>query len=78
MTERKGEMGFEGAVRFISRGFRDVYWCPYLNEPIIITYPLPDKKAWCSGCDGTMDTDHMFICSILKPWSKEATGEIHG
>lgn len=68
--ERKDEPGIPAAVEFTSLGFRDVYWCPYLNEPVIITYPIDkERKAWCSGCNGSMSEDHSFICTILKPWS---------
>lgn len=70
MSERKGEQGLPDHVEFVSRGFRDVYWCPYLNEPIIVTYKmvgLIDKEPWCEGCNGPMsETDHWFICTIRK------------
>lgn len=53
-------------------GFRDVYWCYLLNEPVIITYHFEDgvEKPWCIHCQGEMvhgDGIHVFICHINKP-----------
>jgi len=66
--------GLPQLVSFESRGFRDVYWCPSLNEPYIITYKLGTQFPVCSGCNNVyesierMENDfHTFICSIYKP-----------
>jgi hypothetical protein len=67
MSERRGKKGLPNHVEWVSRGFRDVYWCPYLNEPVIITYPMDkNKTAWCVNCNGPMAEDHWFIVSIRK------------
>lgn len=54
------------------KGFRDIYWCPYLNEPVILKYD--GDKPKCDGCGNVYDSveqmaddTHTFICHVLKP-----------
>jgi hypothetical protein len=63
----KGKLGLGTSVAYVSRGFRDVYWCPYLNEPVILTYSLATDTPWCTGCDSELDSEHTFICTVSKP-----------
>lgn len=59
------------------QGFRDVYWCYNLNEPVIIDYE--NDKPGCSLCNYRVDTlpdegflrMHKFIKHILKPKKKD-------
>ena len=59
----------------VPKGFRDVYWCHYLNEPVILKYAkIAGDQPRCDGCGVVYDsvaqmTDngHTFICHILKP-----------
>lgn len=49
-----------------SKGFRDLMWCPYLNEPAIIKYK--DGKPDCPNCDGSFEAEtHLFMGHIRKP-----------
>jgi hypothetical protein len=58
-------------VTFEPKGYRDVHWCPRLNEPVIIQYTgipggsVADTPS-CTNC-GEWGDDHVFICHILKP-----------
>lgn len=55
-------------VTFKPMGYRDVYWCERLNEPVIIEYrgDEPERQAWCVNCDGPMDQErHRFICHVV-------------
>lgn len=52
-------------VTYEAKGYRDVIWCPYLNEPAIIEYK--DGKPDCHNCDGNYEPEtHEFICHIEK------------
>lgn len=56
-----------------ARGFRDLYWCSILNEPVILTYQ--DNKTYCTCCEGSDIIDdglHEFVGHIaLQPPSKQ-------
>lgn len=62
-------------VTFEPKGFRDVYWCPYLNEPVIVEYRRPSPNKFCVNCSGDIDhpgvppfySKHTFICNVGKP-----------
>lgn len=68
-----------------AKGFRDVYWCGALNEPVIVSYPFQGKTASgvvvgddstpiCTHCDGkVLWGDHQFMFHILKPTKPEAS-----
>ena len=63
--------GRPDSVEFDARGYRDVIWCPFLNEPAILEYRtlkngsrVPD----CPNCNGNYEPEtHEFICHIRKP-----------
>jgi len=68
------EKGLPQYVVYEPKGFRDVMWCPYLNEPAIIEYRDKDgkKEPYCPNCNGNFEPEsHPFICHILKPYGKE-------
>lgn len=55
------------AVTFTPRGYRDVVWCPYLNEPAILQFK--NGKPDCPNCNGNYEPgSHMFICNVRKPY----------
>lgn len=54
-------------VTFEEKGYRDVRWCPNLNEPFIIEYDLKTGKLDCPNCGSYEESNHQFICHILKP-----------
>lgn len=62
----KKEYGRQDKVSWVSRGFRDVRWCPYMNEPFIIQYKLGTNEGMCPLCDSFEADTHEFICSIHK------------
>lgn len=58
--------GRPDAVTFESKGFRDVIWCPYANEPAFLEYH--HETPWCPECNGNYEPEtHEFIVHILKP-----------
>ena len=69
--EGGGLHGLPNCVEFVSRGFRDVFWCPYVNEPVVLMYrkdyALDNKRPYCDLCSKWMDEDHTFICTVKKP-----------
>lgn len=57
--------GIADRVTFRPLGFRDVMWCPYLNEPAILEWR--DNKPHCPNCEGNFEPQtHPFICNIQK------------
>ena len=46
--------------------FRNVYWCPYKNEPAFCV----EELDYCSECKNYEVETHEFICHILKPQGK--------
>jgi hypothetical protein len=57
--------GRPDSVSFKPRGFRDVIWCPYLNEPAFLTYD--DVRLDCPNCNHNFEVaSHPFICHISK------------
>ena len=47
-------------------GFRDLMWCPYLNEPAILEYS--NNKPTCPNCRGNFEAStHAFLGHIKKP-----------
>ena len=44
------------------KGFRDLYWCPNLNEPFIIQFRY--KKLYCPNCASFEHPEHIFIGHI--------------
>jgi hypothetical protein len=48
------------------RGFRDLMWCPYMNEPAIIHWAA--YKPYCPNCHGNFEPEtHPFLLHIAKP-----------
>lgn len=48
------------------KGFRDLMWCPYLNEPTILEYR--EGEPYCGCCDGNFEAEtHEFIAHIKQP-----------
>jgi hypothetical protein len=48
------------------RGFRDLMWCPYLNEPAILEWR--NELPHCPNCDGNFEAStHAFIGHVGKP-----------
>jgi hypothetical protein len=48
------------------KGYRDLMWCPYINEPAIIEYR--DDRPHCVNCDGNFEAStHPFMGHIPKP-----------
>lgn len=70
-------MKLEDFVSFERKGYRDVYWCPTLNEPVILIYEVKglEYHPICNMCqealpqltDNADDFSHTFIVHILKP-----------
>lgn len=59
------EEGRPHRVSFHPKGYRDVMWCPYLNEPAILEWR--DGKPHCPNCNGHFEgATHLFICHIEK------------
>lgn len=56
-------------VSFEPKGYRDVVWCPYGNEPAIIgSYGESEKSINCPECNGNFEySTHPFICHLGKP-----------
>ncbi len=55
------------SLTFKPQGYRDVLWCPYLNEPWIMEYNVKTKEVSCPNCDGNYEpSTHPFICHINK------------
>lgn len=65
-------------ITLVPSGFRDVYWCCILNEPVITTYVHgPQGNAlFCRGCNWVCPSEtpdepflsmHTFCCHICKP-----------
>lgn len=52
-----------------AHGFRDVYWCHNLNEPVIVTYTREKpNEPFCTNCSGPIDEyTHTFLLNVLKP-----------
>lgn len=49
------------------KGFRDLMWCPYLNEPAILEYK--DDRPHCPNCNGNFEaSSHAFMGHIFKPF----------
>ena len=46
-------------------GFRDLLWCPILNEPGILSYE--NDKPICPHCTSFSIETHTFIGHITKP-----------
>lgn len=47
-------------------GFRDLMWCPYLNEPAILEYR--NDVPSCPNCNGNFEAaTHVFMGHIKKP-----------
>jgi len=46
----------------IKKGFRDIYWCPNLNEPFIVKFI--NGKIHCPNCDCFEHPEHTFIGHI--------------
>lgn len=71
MTEHRTASGV--AVTDEAKGWRDVYWCHLLNEPVIVEYRRQGDAhiKFCVHCDGDIDalpTLHTFCFHIAgKP-----------
>ena len=64
--------GFPGMVSFEPKGYRDVVWCPYLNEPAILVYENGEPD--CPNCNHNYEpSTHIFICHIIKPTPSNST-----
>ena len=50
------------------RGARDVYWCYFINEPVITSYAMKSNTPLCDHCEGEMVPElHRFLFHIEKP-----------
>lgn len=82
MAEETGaHVGLQGQpakVTFESKGYRDVYWCPELNEPVVLVYEelFEGREPVCDHCRAIIRYEekptgferlHVFICHVLKP-----------
>jgi hypothetical protein len=64
--------GIPDRVTFQPLGYRDVMWCPYLNEPAILEWRK--DKPHCPNCNGNFEPEtHPFICHIQKRSPLEPT-----
>ena len=62
------QSGMPDKVTFAPKGFRDVIWCPYGNEPTFISYKPGTDEPTCDQCNGNYEPEnHPFIAHILKP-----------
>lgn len=53
-------------VSFEPKGYRDVIWCPLLNEPGFLEYSHAGPE--CPNCQGNYEPEtHPFIVHIEKP-----------
>jgi hypothetical protein len=49
------------------KGYRDLYWCHRLIEPVILRYVKGEE--YCINCNsllGALDTDHEFLAHIRR------------
>lgn len=58
-------------VNFEPKGFRDVYWCGPVNEPMVLEYR--GDTTYCPLCKredvvGDEGFGHAFICHVVKPY----------
>lgn len=63
--------GQPDCVTFEALGFRDVLWCCYTNEPVIISYrdgSSGERVAFCEACrqENPEAGSHHFICNVGK------------
>ena len=66
MVRERNVPGRPSCVTFNPEGHRDVVWCGYLNEPVILEWR--DGKQWCVNCSQHYEAEsHPFICHINKP-----------
>jgi hypothetical protein len=56
------------------KGFRDIYWCPYMNEPVVLKYRNGTNDKYCELCDSGLD-HHIFICHI-NPHTENEDGNL--
>jgi hypothetical protein len=62
----EGSIGRPDRVTFEPKGYRDVIWCPYGNEPTFLSWGR-DNLPQCDNCNGNWEAEtHPFICHILK------------
>lgn len=55
-----------GVLELEPKGFRDLMWCQYLNEPAILEYR--DGRPHCPNCNGNFEAEsHPFLGHIRKP-----------
>lgn len=69
LDEHFAYRGLRKSVSFTPEGFRDVIWCPYLNEPAILEYDTLKEGSppKCPNCENYEPCSHQFICHIRKP-----------
>ena len=61
-------MSTDEKFTYTPTGFRDLYWCGHLNEPVLIEWR--DDRSYCVNCKAELleDTDsHTFIAHVKKP-----------
>ena len=59
------------------KGYRDLMWCPYINEPTIIVFDEKNNPT-CKECNGNFEAEtHLFIGHIYKP-NYKLIGTIRG
>ena len=62
--DKKISIGRPDVVTFEPTGYRDVYWCPLINEPYFHKYDTLGKVESCGGCgwDLTKENhEHVFL-----------------
>lgn len=55
-------------ITYEATGYRDVLWCWFLNEPVVIQYRK--EQPYCIACNSDPSEtpeEHTFICHINKP-----------
>ena len=58
------QSGANECISFAPKGYRDVIWCPYLNEPTFVEY-TQEGYLECPNCNHNFEVaTHKFICHI--------------
>jgi len=72
LAKHMAQEGRQDLVDFKPHGYRDVIWCPIINEPVIMIYK--GDRPHCSLCEMSAEADggfaepHPFIVSIIGPY----------
>jgi hypothetical protein len=62
------DSGMEVTLVFEAKGYRDVIWCPLLNEPAFLEYDQESSEKVCPNCNGNYEPEtHPFLVHVGKP-----------